>query len=478
MTLPLARQVLSWLLLFPLLLPAAGLPSASAEDKPDRATLTDRINKAIDEGSNWLLAKPALFKAGKFDAAHWGLIEADTSYSGEKVTSGVAPAGPTALALYALLKCGIDPAHPVIKRGFNWLRESHPVTQKWDGRKGRGTSPPLYEIADSYELSTIILAITAKYDPHKKNAKSMEAARKGKLKIKNAGDRKWLRSMVKALVNRRQMPAGAGNRGWRYNRPEFSIGRLRWPETGAGVRGSEDLSSTQLAALALFSAQRFGIRAGPRVWNDILTFTLDQQQDNGKKHQRHDPVRPDDAPFDRARGFSYMKHSTKKEESRATGAMTACGVANLLMAREVLSHHKKTAKGWAKSPVAKRLDTAVNDGLAWLDRNWSSFENPQNRKHYDIYYLYALERAMDLLGKQLVGTNLWYQEGAEELLQRQTPLSVKITEKKGQREAPGTFWNTGTTHRPYDVLDTCFTLLFLKRATRGMIPRPAVTGGD
>jgi hypothetical protein len=305
----------------------------------------------------------------------------------------------------------------------------------------------------------------------------MEAARKGKLKIKNRADRKWLQAMVSALVDRRRIPAGSGNRGWRYNQPGFSVGRRTWPEGGGAVRGPEDLSSTQLAALALFSAQRFGIRVDAGVWDDILTFTLDQQQDDGKKHQRHDPVKPDDAPFDRARGFSYMKHSSDKHESKPTGAMTACGVANLLMAREVLTHDKKKGKAWPKSAAAKRSETAINDGLAWLDRNWSSFENPHDRRSYDIYYLYALERAMDLLGKQLVGTNLWYEEGAEQLLRRQRPLKVTITEKGGKREAPGAFWNTGTTHRPCDVLDTCFTLLFLKRATRGMIPRSVVTGG-
>ena len=38
------------------------------------------------------------------------------------------------------------------------------------------------------------------------------------------------------------------------------------------------------------------------------------------------------------------------------------------------------------------------------------------------------------------------------------------------------FWNTNATHDPKDVLDTCFALLFLKRATRGMAVTPADGG--
>ena len=66
---------------------------------------------------------------------------------------------------------------------------------------------------------------------------------------------------------------------------------------------------------------------------------------------------------------------------------------------------------------------------------------------------------------------------AEELLTRQNRVTVEVTEKEGKRKVPGVFWDTGTTHRPADVLDTCFALLFLKRATRDMVPTAAVTGG-
>ena len=56
---------------------------------------------------NWLLSKPFLFKAGEFDVAHWGLIEADSTYGGQQMAVKGSPSGPTALALYALRMFGV-----------------------------------------------------------------------------------------------------------------------------------------------------------------------------------------------------------------------------------------------------------------------------------------------------------------------------------------------------------------------------------
>ena len=48
----------------------------------------------------------------------------------------------------------------------------------------------------------------------------------------------------------------------------------------------------------------------------------------------------------------------------------------------------------------------------------------------------------------------------------------------GDSIAQGAALMTGTTLEPGDTLDTCFALLFLKRATRGSIPFPSLTGGS
>jgi hypothetical protein len=124
----------------------------------------------------------------------------------------------------------------------------------------------------------------------------------------------------------------------------------------------------------------------------------------------------------------------------------------------------------------KQVDTAIWDGLAWMDRNWSPFTNPRSRYGYHIYYLYCVERAMDIMGHRLLGKRLWYPLGAKEILKRQRHAKVQVPKEKGKgtEERPGVFWNTNATHDPKDVLDTCFALLYLKRATQGLAPPPAV----
>ena len=110
--------------------------------------------------------------------------------------------------------------------------------------------------------------------------------------------------------------------------------------------------------------------------------------------------------------------------------------------------------------------------------NWSTFQNRGSSYGYHIYHLYCVERAMDILGKELIHDKPWYKPGALAILGRQKPAKVTIKEKKGTRNAQGVFWKTGDTHEPKDLLDTCFALLYLKRATKGLTPAPVITDGE
>ena len=64
----------------------------------------------------------------------------------------------------------------------------------------------------------------------------------------------------------------------------------------------------------------------------------------------------------------------------------------------MIAKDKKARKAFMEGGMLKKVDQAIYDGLAWLDRNWSSFSNPRSRYGYHIYYLYCMERAMDILG--------------------------------------------------------------------------------
>jgi hypothetical protein len=109
-----------------------------------------------------------------------------------------------------------------------------------------------------------------------------------------------------------------------------------------------------------------------------------------------------------------------------------------------------------------KMDKDVHEGLAWLAENVSVSYYPgpyehsgppleNNSQHQYLYYMYALERVGMLYGTELIGTHKWYPEGARVLVDTQ--------------DAGGS-WG--------DTTDTCFALLFLKRATRNL----AVATGD
>ncbi len=453
-----------------------GEPDEEGVDLGEKVSFSDRINKAIELGVKWLKQRPDRFEIKKGKVAHWGLIKGDRAYGGREGIMYQHPIGPTSLALYTLLKCGVDPKDDVIKDGFRWLKERHELTMKWDGLPGKGAIHAPIDIVSSYEVSAAVLALTAKHDKYKKNSASRSAGKKGKLKMSGA-DKKWLVALVEGLVLRRGRPqpeGGDANRGWRYN--VNTIPNVI--NTQNPPHANQDLSSTQLAALALFSADRFGVRVKPQVWLDIITFTLDHQEDSGPEHKRFTGSSKYDGPKDNARGFVYIKGSPDGHEGKATGSMTACGLTNLLIAREVLRGTKKGQKAWKAAGLSSRLEKGVWDSLAWLDRNWSEFENKTEggKIGYHIYYLYALERAMDLLEKRLVGSHLWYEEGAKAILSRAQTELKEVKVKRNTELVETYFWNTQSTHRPHDVLDTCFALLFLKRSTRGMVPGGVVTG--
>jgi hypothetical protein len=123
------------------------------------------------------------------------------------------------------------------------------------------------------------------------------------------------------------------------------------------------------------------------------------------------------------------------------GAMTAGGVASLAIYEHLLR------KDWRKEP-------AVQSGMAWLGDHFtvtSHGPSPWGGYLARHYYLYALERAGLLAGTETFGTHAWYAEGAKALLASQT--------SEGS-------WNVGDWDGKQPVWDTCFAILYLRRATR------------
>ena len=396
-----------------------------------------RVDRAIDLGVAWL-------KRNQGTNGAWGIVAPEKAYDpGFKGTLKDYPTGSASLGTYTLLKCGVAVDDAVVKRALAYLKD-------------------VKLFPSSYELSMAILALTATADPYKKSADSAAAGEKLKLK----GDvRKQVQELVDKLLKRRAPSV------WRYN----------WSDVPASKGGEQDLSSTQLAALALLAAERAGISVESKVWNEMATFAFAQQDPKGPAHKRvlyprvHAEVPPPAAPSpyapapgkaaddDHARGFAYiLSDALDRDEGRPTGGMTACGIGIIAAARYVLEQRGENA--WKRrDPLA--VDAAIRDAAAWLDLRWSPFENPGKRdlNIYHVYYLYCVERAMDLVGASRIGAHDWFVEMGTKLLESQQPDG---------------FWDSHSTHKPYAFLDTCFALLFLHRATRGGIPMPAATADD
>jgi hypothetical protein len=143
--------------------------------------------------------------------------------------------------------------------------------------------------------------------------------------------------------------------------------------------------------------------------------------------------------------------------------MTTAGLAALAIVKERLQ-----ALNSLDAALSGRITPALVDGLAWLSKNYSVEKNPGQGSGWHYYYLYGLERVGAFTGLQHIGKHDWYREGAEVLLKAQ--------------QADGRWpWPEGPemAKASSDMIETCFALLFLRRAT---VPPaqplgPVITGG-
>jgi hypothetical protein len=411
--------------------PGKGEEPPSQPPPYDGEPLYRRIEKAIEKGVAYLKGKQR--KNGCFGAVPPGRAGYNLDGKNERETHH---AGICGLSLYALLKSGVDPKDPVIAKGFDFFDEG----------LRKGVYKPMW--LSSYELSFMILALEAKYNPHKRESvraavEGAKAARR-KVPVKRESvvlrprDCKILQEWVDALVYRRSPHA------WRYNIDPPNINRQ--------LKFNQDMSSTQLAMLALLAASHCArIRLDKRIFYPVIDFCLKNQEADGPVHPFCGGPLPSDSPV-RSRGFAYNVESPRREEKHASGSMTTAGCTSLLIAKALLQKYPKYMRIYEK-----KVDQAVSDGMAWLAKNWSMKENPKRPHYYFYLYLYGLERVGDLQNTLLIGTHLWYNEGAVVLVEEQ--------------DASGS-WLRGDTCEPSDVINTCFALLFLDRATRPLVVTP------
>jgi ferric-dicitrate binding protein FerR (iron transport regulator) len=194
---------------------------------------------------------------------------------------------------------------------------------------------------------------------------------------------------------------------------------------------SGDNSNSQYAALGL----RACFDAGIEIPRDVVALAKDwwvkcQAKEEGA-----------DNGYGATRGWGYQKVTKDDDDDDkdgTLGSMTAGGVGSVVICDYMLG------MDWKKDKTALA-------GLNWLASHFTVTDNPGGKPWRHYYYLYGLERAGILYGVDKIGTHLWYPEGARYLLEAQQP---------------GGSWKLEQQGRTNPVWDTCFAVLFLKRATK------------
>jgi hypothetical protein len=191
-----------------------------------------------------------------------------------------------------------------------------------------------------------------------------------------------------------------------------------------------DNSNSQYAALGLRACFDANIKLPEEVLQLGRRWWVESQfpDENGGKAGK-DAVSTGAAQTTRVQGWNYTKPGDVGQNPYH--AMTAGAVGASVIYDYMLRHD------WKK-------DAVTVAGVNWLAKHWSVDTN--------YYYLYALERAGMLFGTEKIGDHDWYWEGAAVIVKDQNPDG-----SWGHREK-----------KEENTWDTCFAILFLKKATRAI----------
>ena len=196
-----------------------------------------------------------------------------------------------------------------------------------------------------------------------------------------------------------------------------------------------DLSNTQYAALGLWVAHKTGLKVPLATWNNLITGTLKHQEE---AHYMDVKITTKTGVGKvEVAGFSYRQQDKyAKNKQAVTHTMTTAGVSILKICEICLGKNmRKLDRG--------RVKRGIELGLNFFDARFTVTKPTPGR--WLMYYLYGLERVGALNRVEKFGEHWWYVPGAQYLL-------------KSQKKTGG--WGR-------DMPDTCFALLFLRRATKG-----------
>jgi hypothetical protein len=200
---------------------------------------------------------------------------------------------------------------------------------------------------------------------------------------------------------------------------------------GAFTAGGWDNSNTQFAILALWIAQRHQVPIDKPINLAEKHFRTTQLHRQGGS-ARADPT-GNNADLDGSWQYNAGSNSS------AWPSMTCAGLVGLAIGHGIRNDSKEKNH----NPLD---DPAIKAGLAMLARE---IDRPGEKRSPDHYFLWSVQRVGVLYGLDLIGGKDWYAWGCKSLLPRQ--------KNDGS-------WIDGSYYDNNPVLNTCFALLFLKRA--------------
>jgi len=221
---------------------------------------------------------------------------------------------------------------------------------------------------------------------------------------------------------------------------------LLWQKPGGDwgyPHAGPDLSCTQYAALGLYIGQKHGLKIDPSHFLDLLESLEDYQVDVQKIANPNLNGRTGAAKVEMT-GYGYRPHDANQ---KSTGSMTTAALAVMQICKAGLGRKLRRT---TRNNIERQVDAA----MIWMGQHFKPGSNPNGGHKY--YYLYGCERVGALLNTERFGQHWWYIDGAKHLI-------------KDQNKDNGN-WS--------GVTETCFALLFLRRATRGHAPTTGIGGGN
>jgi len=317
------------------------------------------------------------------------------------------PTGMNALAAWTLLESGVARSDPLVQKAAANLRKE------------------CVSLTNTYSLTTAILFFDRLGDPGDEVLIQAMAVRllagqnfNGSWNYENRwgddGDRAWLQRQVENANKQRQnktLPAETKKTLF----PEIQKQLDRVQRANIDVRPGDN-SNTQFAMIGLWVARRHGMPVDSALGRVDARFRKSQIQG----------------------GWAYAPESFFGTPPRAT--MTCAGLLGLALGQGV----KKTGKGneLLKDPIVQKGFQLIGGVLKNSDGEMQKKLLVKQEMFY--YFLFSLERMAVVYDVKKIGETDWYTWGAKILVDKQ--------------EADGSWKGE------YAAADTCFALLFLKRA--------------